>query len=138
MAKKIVTKKTTKKRSAKKKDAAVTPPAALREPVTVPLEELYVYKLQLLTKNLEEAKAAIAKPLQEAFEAELRKRIEADLAADEAVVAANSARTDCVNEVLERVELVLPEGYAVSVISPENATVTAEFNPEQEDQRLEK
>ncbi len=138
MTKKTPVKKTSAKRRTKKKDAPVTPPAAPLEPVTLPLAELYVYKLQLLTKNLDEAKAAIARPLQEAFEAELRKRIEAALAADEATVAANSARADCINEVLESVKGDLPKDYAVSMLSPENATITAVFSPEQKDQRLEK
>ena len=123
-----VKKKTTKKRRTKK--AATKPAEAVATPpVTVPLDELYVYKLQLLTKNLEEAKAAIAKPLQEAFETELRKRIDAALAQDPAVLAANSTRIKCIDEVLEKLEGVLPEGYKVRVISPETATITAEFVP---------
>jgi len=132
------TKKAVKKAAKKKAIKAAKKVVEAPKPVTVPLDELYVYKLQLLDKKLEEAQKAITAPLQALYEQELAKRVSAALKQDPATQEAFNARVDCINEVMDKVTPSLPEGYAVSLISPENAVVTAEFNPEQVDQRLEK
>lgn len=118
-------KKNSKKKATKKK---VTKPVDAG-PVTLELAELYVYKLKLLNKCFDEAKAAVTAPMKAQFEAELVRRVNEALEQDPAVQLASQERTECVNEVVEEVADRLPLGYTVAAISPEDATITAVFNP---------
>jgi hypothetical protein len=104
---------------------------------TLPLEELYVYKLQLLTKRCEEARVAVVQPLKALYEQDLLRKVNAALSQDAGCRAANEARAACINEILEKTAGALPAGYAVSRISPEDGTVIAEFNPERAGKKLD-
>lgn len=132
----MAAKKKTKKTSPKKKSQKKAPAPVDLGPLMMPLEELYVYKLQLMNKNFEKAKAAIVTPLKTQFQAELVKRINEAMDQDPAVQKAKQERTECVNEVLASISGDLKPGYAVSTISPEDATITAVFNPEQAGQKV--
>lgn len=134
----MATKKNTKKtpKSSKKASKKTTVKPVDNGPMTLSLEELYVYKLKLLNKNFEDAKAAIVAPMKAQFEAELVRRINEALEKDPAVQQATQERTACVNEVLSKVAGDLAPGYAVAEISPEGETITAVFNPDQAGQKV--
>lgn len=107
------------------------------ENLTLPLEELYKYKLQLLNKELEEAKSLVVTPLKNAYEQELVKRIKESVAANEECQQAHKNRIDCINEILDVVEAELPEGYVVGTINPEEGNFVAVYNPTEVGKRLE-
>lgn len=125
---------TAKKKGAKK----MTPPPELKDtgPVVLPLEELHMLRLTLLNKEVAEAQAAVAKPLQAEAEQALQQAIQAGLSGDAAYTKVNAARTVAINAVLDAVQEQLPPGYAVVKISPESSEIVAEFRPEASGKRL--
>lgn len=120
----------------KKKVVDKLGPKEIPKPITIDLEELYTYKLKVLSRAVDDAKANIVNPLKQAYEQDLIQRINTVVAADPVCQKAAAARAECINEVLDLVSSQLPEGYAVTNIKPEESTITAEFLPDNVNKRV--
>jgi len=108
----------------------------VKHTITKPLDDLYKYKLQVLNKEFEDAKAAVAGPIRDVYQQELLTKIKAAVKADPKCQQAHKERAKCINELLDKLTEDLPEGYAISMISPEKGEYSADYKPDQAKQRL--
>jgi len=116
-----------------KKTAAepATPPApAERKPISLPLEELYQYKLEVLVRRLDEAQNAIRQPLLTKYSRLLEQELAGRARNDPACVKARQAQIACMSELREKLAAELPEGYAIKQVLTAESRVIAEYDPE--------
>jgi hypothetical protein len=108
----------------------------VKHPVSMPLSELHRSKLELMELRV----SSLVKPIQDAlvrkYQELLRVDLEQILTTDPVIVAAKKAQSAYVNEVLDEIESLLPEGYAVHMLSHETGNAEATYNPEQRGKRL--
>ena len=105
-------------------------------PITIPLDELYKYKLQVLEREFTDAKDALVNPLREYFQKEFERQVRAAVEANPACIAAYNAKAECVNALVDTVEPTIPAGYVVSEVNPETGKVVLVHNPDKAGQRL--
>lgn len=108
----------------------------VKKPLTFELDELYQYKLQVLSRDLDDAKAKVSGPLRDIYQRELITKLNAAIAADPACQEAHRQRVECINTLLDGLSSQLPKGYAVAQINPDKGNITAEYDPDKADQRL--
>ena len=91
--------------------------------ISLPLPELYVYKLQVLKNNVDKAKEALVQPLKAFYEKELIRQIQAAIAASPECQQAEKALTQCVDEVKNGT--IVGSDYEIVSINAEKAVITA-------------
>jgi adenylosuccinate synthase len=96
------------------------------ESITLPLEELYKYKLLVLNRKVEDAKQALLVPLRQRYEEAYQKQSQEMLKTDPALARAQEAQKACIEELLAKLKDSLVEGYAVSKIDIDKGEIIAE------------
>lgn len=107
------------------------------QPITLPLEEADRLLLEAKQSRLDLARQKVISKVEMLFELRKQKALETELAKDPNVQALERTLDIATNKVLDNVDKLLPEGYAVGELTWEKGTFTAIHAPGQRGARRE-
>jgi hypothetical protein len=107
-----------------------------KNPITLPLPELYSYKMEVMDRRLDEVVTKVKQPILAAFSEKIKAGIRHAIDGSPECRQARQAQSRCINEIIDLMAPELPEGYAITMIEGEKGTVRIEYAPDQVGKRL--
>ncbi|MBD3261340.1 MAG: hypothetical protein GF334_06580 [Candidatus Altiarchaeales archaeon] len=101
------------------------------------MEELHKYKIMALSSKVDVERNRIRAPILAKKQQEALAETEDALKSDSLFQEASRKQVEAVNELIEASWEVIPEGYAVSKIDPEEGFFEAVYDPERANELLE-
>ena len=115
---------------ARAKRSQTAPSAEEKRPVSLPMDELYKYKLSHVNRVYEDAVQKVKEPLVKKYNQILQTELKEAVRRDPECVAAQREQVMCVNELVELVDGQLPEGYAITELLTEKGLIVAQYVPD--------
>lgn len=116
---------------ARAKKAQPVNPAAQedKQPVTLPMDELHKYKLEVLNRNYVDALKKVKEPLVAKYNQMLEAEAKELAQKDPECVKAKREQVMCLNELVELLTPQLPEGYAITQALADKSVIVAQYVP---------